>query len=172
MLRPYQGPSLRRAVAGAAPCTRAGGLPPVPPLVVGYSPGCCRRCALHPRRGLAPCTPLVVGYSPGCCRRCALHPRRGLAPCTPIGAVALPQTPCNDHFWCVERSASSCPMPQNIDCTAVARKRHDSALFGTPKDLNFKGSGEMKWPQRGSKGRAPWRGVWGRAAPHKAHGKR
>jgi hypothetical protein len=36
-----------------------------------------------------------------------------------------------------------------------SEKRHDSALFGTEKYLNFKGSGEMKWPQRGCRGQRP-----------------
>jgi hypothetical protein len=41
------------------------------------------------------------------------------------------------------------PNGSKLDCAAVARWRHERGKFGTAKSLNFKGSGEMKWPQRG-----------------------
>jgi hypothetical protein len=47
------------------------------------------------------------------------------------------------------------PTFQDLDRTAVARKRHDKAVFGTAKSLNFKGSGEVKRPQRGCRGQRP-----------------
>jgi hypothetical protein len=40
---------------------------------------------------------------------------------------------------------------------------HDTETAGTAKSLNFKGSGEMKWPQRGGQGLAPDAGA-GRSA--------
>jgi hypothetical protein len=38
--------------------------------------------------------------------------------------------------------------------TAVAKWRHDWVKLITEKDLIFKGFGEMKWPQRGCRGRS------------------
>jgi hypothetical protein len=51
-----------------------------------------------------------------------------------------------------------------------SEKRHETVEYGTATTLNFKGSGEMKWPQRGSKGLAPGAGCGGAQHPAKPVG--
>jgi hypothetical protein len=103
----------------------------------------------------------------GLCGRVRPTPRSRAAPppAPPLGARACPQTPtqwpilvCRTICQFMPLAALRGQLWLHIRAnhpTAVARRRHDSALFGTPTDLHFKGSGEMKWPPRGCRGRRP-----------------
>jgi hypothetical protein len=116
-----------------------------PCALLPYSTGCVGACARSAERTVEAYTPLDCPYHYHHLRavRGVAHPRTPAAgrlrPCTPVGGRSpSPKPPCNDHFWCRARSASSCPgrasmpLPSSTDCAGCCALPHPCGRAAPP----------------------------------------